>query len=683
MLALAAAVLCWPLAAGAAPPPADGQLDLASQATARIDGAAAGALAGWSVAGAGDVNGDGRADVIVSAPGGVPSAYVVFGRAAGGVIPLGSLGVGGFQIVGGSGVAVAGAGDVNGDGRSDVIVGFESGGGPAQPGSAFVVFGKTTGTTVNLGALGADGFRIDGAAGDHAGAAVAGVGDMNGDGLSEVVVGAPLADNGGTDRPGGTRIAAPDAGAAYIVFGKATTDSVTLGAGGGAAFAVVEGAAEGNRAGSSVGRAGDVNGDGRNDVVVGSPGANGAAGSAAVVFGVPTGTRVGLEALGARGFVMAGAAAGDGAGTSVAGVGDVDGNGVPDVVVGAPFADNNGRGGSGSAYIVLARAGGSSVNLGALGVGDVRLDGAASGHAAGFAVAGPGDVSGDGRTDVLLGALFASNRGRTNAGSSYVVYGKPAASVVDLSVLSTQGLLIDGAVAGDQSGHSLAGAGDFNGDGTLDVIIGARLADNPPGTDSGSAFVVNGYLIPAPPPPPPPPVPPPAPVPPPPPPPCGDCDGDGYLATVDCNEANATIHPGAVDVPGNAVDEDCTGGPAPYPRLDSTITYSFSYRGRNTVITELLLRTARAGSTIRMTCTGRGCRFKSKTRKVAKDARRVDLSSLLRTSRLRPGARLEVRVTKRATVGIMRRLTMRVRRRPTQADLCLPPGTSKPTRCPL
>jgi hypothetical protein len=192
--------------------------------------------------------------------------------------------------------------------------------------------------------------------------------------------------------------------------------------------------------------------------------------------------------------------------------------------------------------------------------------------------------------------------------------------------------------------------------------------------------VVNGFVTP---PPPPPPAPPPAPVPPPPPAPCSDCDADGYLAIVDCDEANAAIHPGAVDTPGNKVDEDCSGSPAPYPRLDSTITYSFSYRGRNTVITELLLRTARAGSTIRMTCTGRGCRFKSKTRKVGKDARRVDLSSLVRTSRLRPGARLEVRVTKRATVGIMRRLTMRARRRPIQADLCLPPGTTKPARCPL
>jgi hypothetical protein len=251
---------------------------------------------------------------------------------------------------------------------------------------------------------------------------------------------------------------------------------------------------------------------------------------------------------------------------------------------------------------------------------------------------------------------------------------------VDLAALGARGLRIDGAAPIDQAGYALAGAGDFTGDRSSDVLVGSPFSDNGPGSNSGSAFVVNGFNPPplAPPPPPvPPAAPPPAPVP------CTDCDGDGYLATVDCNEANAAIHPGAVDVPGNKVDEDCNGRAAPYPLLDSSIIYAYAYRGRRTTITDLFVRRARAGSTIRITCTGPGCPARPTVRKVAKDARKIDLARFVRKRTLRPPARLEIRVTKRATIGIVKRLTVRAGQRPTQADLCLRPGAAKPTRCPL
>jgi hypothetical protein len=181
------------------------------------------------------------------------------------------------------------------------------------------------------------------------------------------------------------------------------------------------------------------------------------------------------------------------------------------------------------------------------------------------------------------------------------------------------------------------------------------------------------------------PPPPPLPKPPPPPPPsgCSDCDGDGYPASVDCNDRLAAVNPGAADIPGNALDEDCSGSAAPFEPLDSTIRYDFRFSPRNTVFTELIVKTARAGSTYRMKCSGRGCRFKTKTGIDKKDARRLNLLPIMRGAKLRPGARLEIRVTRPAMIGIVRRFVVRSNKSPTLVELCLTPGTSRPTRCEL
>jgi FG-GAP repeat len=466
----------------------------------RIQGATAGSNAGVSVAGAGDVNGDGRPDLLVGAHfagnrgrARAGSVYVVFGRTGLRTIDLAVIGESGFRIDGAAagdlaGWSVAGAGDVNGDGRGDVLVGAPEAGNDAgaDSGSAFVVFGRNGAGTVDLAALGKDGFRIVGASSDDdAGTSVAGAGDVNGDGQADVLVGARFAGNNGR----------AFSGSAYVVFGRAASGAVDLAALGNAGFRI-DGAAASDLAGWSVARAGDVNGDGRGDLLVGARfagnNARAASGAAYVVFGRARPMTVDLAALGDGGFRIDGAAAGDLAGGSVAGVGDLNDDGRADVVVGARGADNNDRPGSGSAYVVFGKSTRTRVDLANLGSNGFRIDGAAVGDRAGYSVAGPGDVNGDGRPDVLVGAHYADAEDREDAGTTYVVFGTAKVKNVDLAGLRQAGFRVYGAVAGDGVGWSVAGAGDVNGDGRVDVLVGAPDADDNARNASGSAYLVYG-----------------------------------------------------------------------------------------------------------------------------------------------------------------------------------------------
>ncbi|MFN8123634.1 MAG: putative Ig domain-containing protein [Thermoleophilia bacterium] len=446
-VAVLAAVLCASTPAAGALPQQSGSVDLLTEANVRIDGAVAGDETGAASAAAGDVNGDGLADVIVGAGqaghngrAASGSAYVVFGSATPVDVDLANPGAAGFRIDGAAagdvaGYSVGGAGDLNGDGFDDVVVGapFADAAGRTDAGAAYVVFGSAAPADVDLAALGAAGFRIDGAAsGEQAGRAVAAAGDVNADGLADAVLGAPLADPAGRT----------DAGSAYVVFGSATPSDVDLAAPGARGFRM-DGGTPGEAAGVSVAGAGDVNGDGRADVVAGAPQAsrNGRvlSGSAYVVFGSATPSDVDLAAPAGAAFRIDGAAGDDQAGIRVAGAGDVNGDGRDDVVLSAIQASNNGRYHSGSAYVVFGAAAPSGVDLASPGAAGLRIDGAAMLHAAGLSVAGPGDVNGDGRADVLVAAPYAGNRGRSGSGSVYVAYGFGSPSVAYGALSGTAG----------------------------------------------------------------------------------------------------------------------------------------------------------------------------------------------------------------------------------------------------
>jgi len=217
-----------------------------------------------------------------------------------------------------------------------------------------VVFGRTGGFAANLNLStlnGTTGFRIIGASNNNFGQSVSVAGDVNGDGIDDLIIGEDYADFGGTN-----------SGAAYVVFGKvggfgATLDVSTLT---GANGFRLTGVAADDFAGYSVSGAGDINGDGFADLIVGAFNAdpNGSqSGAAYVVFGKAGGfdATLNLSGLtGANGFRIAGGAAGDNAGFSVSAAGDVNGDGIDDLIVGAQMADVNGSN-SGAAYVIYGK----------------------------------------------------------------------------------------------------------------------------------------------------------------------------------------------------------------------------------------------------------------------------------------------------------------------------------------
>lgn len=381
-----------------------------------------------------------------------------------------------------SGTSVSSAGDVNGDGIDDLLIGAddEDPNGRSSAGSAFVVFGSASPANAALGALGARGFRIDGAvAGDRLGSGVAAAGDVNGDGRDDLLVGAYAAD--------------AFRGRAYVVFGKADAAAVDTAALGDKGFQI-DGQATNDWLGLALAGGRDVNGDGRDDIVVGAfradNNARSKSGSAYVIFGRSATTTIDTASLGSAGYRIdgPGASVNGAAANAVALPGDMNGDGRSEVAVGVPFLSS-----AGAAYVVFGKASTTAVDLAAVGSAGYKISGAA-GDNLGTGLESPGDTNGDGRADLLLEANLADNNGRTDSGSAYILRGKADANPVSLStfVADGAGLRIDGAVSGLQAGRSLAAPGDVNGDGRGDLVLGTYGADVPGRLGAGLVYVVYG-----------------------------------------------------------------------------------------------------------------------------------------------------------------------------------------------
>lgn len=398
-----------------------------------------------------------------------------------------------------SGVSVASAGDVNGDGLDDLIVGgFNSNPSAGDWASrSYVVFGQTATTAINLSAItaGTGGFVINGDVTNNlGGVSVASAGDVNADGLADLIVG----DTGGVDT------ALDTGGHSYVIFGKTDTTAVNLSSLGSGGF-TINGQATGDQSGISVASAGDVNGDGLSDVLVGAfqsdPTAGTDAGRSYVVFGKANATAVNLSsvAVGSGGFVINGQSANDLSGISVASAGDVNGDGLADLIVGAFQSDPAAVTDAGRSYVVFGKADTTAVNLSAIApatgtpVGGFVINGQSANDLSGYSVASAGDVNADGLADLIVGAFQSDPTAGTDAGRSYVIFGKTGTTAVNLSTLGTGGFVINGQSANDGSGISVASAGDFNGDGLADLLIGASQA-TPSSTraSAGRTYLVFG-----------------------------------------------------------------------------------------------------------------------------------------------------------------------------------------------
>ena len=419
----------------------------------------AGARYGGSVATAGDVNGDGYADVIIGAFGlddgqvDEGRAYVYYGSATG-LRPGPAWTAESDQTGALFGYSVAGAGDVNGDGFGDVIVGaYRFGNGQAGEGRASVFHGASNGLAV-AGAWTAETNQAH----SHMGFSVASAGDVNGDGYGDVIVGAPWYDNGEFDE-----------GRAFVYHGSPA-----------GLVPAAAWTAECNQDSAlfaySVASAGDVNGDGYSDVIVGAyqyDNGERDEGRAYLYLGSPAGLSLAPAWTAESNQVDARF------GYSVAPAGDVNGDGFGDVIIGAHRYDN-GQIDEGRAYVYL----GSAAGLGASPAWSA--EGNQGGANFGSSVAGAGDVNGDGYADVIVGA-HRYDHGEINEGRAYVFHGSAS------GLGSTPAWTAESDQADAFFGFSVASAGDVNGDGYSDVIVGAYLYDHGE-IDEGRAYVYHGSV---------------------------------------------------------------------------------------------------------------------------------------------------------------------------------------------
>lgn len=426
-----------------------------------------------------------------------------------------SNGLTGFALQGettgdNSGLSVSTAGDINGDGLSDVVVGAPY---PLSGrGKTYVVFGSENETTWGSGVLnlnnvtdGQQGFALRGEnSNDYSGVSVSSAGDINGDGLSDLIISASAA--------------GAFTGETYVVFGSRNTTAWGNGTlylsnlrDGQHGFVLLGEAVGDNSGRFSMTTTGDINGDGLSDIIIASrnatPPGKTSAGKSYVIFGSRNSSAWGSGVLnlpplmdGQRGFVLQGEAAGDNSGTAIC-LADINGDGLSDLIVGAYRASPITGLYAGKIYVIFGSRNSSTWGTGILDLGNLTdgqrgfaLLGETANDNTGCSVSAA-DINGDGLSDLIIGALTTS----TYTGKTYVIFGSRNNSVWGTGTLSLsnfrdgqRGFVLQGETPGDTSGVSVGTLGDINGDGTSELIIGAYTATPPGKISAGKSYIVFG-----------------------------------------------------------------------------------------------------------------------------------------------------------------------------------------------
>ena len=422
---------------------------------------------GSNVSAAGDVNGDGYSDVLVSAPyfdGGQTDEGIVylFGGAVNGLKPTAFASIEGNQDSALFGSSTSTAGDVNGDGKCDIIIGAPLyNNGQNNEGRAYIYLGSVVMPYLTFSSS-VESDQADA----NFGTSVSTAGDVNGDGYSDVLVGADYYDNGQTDE-----------GKVFVYYGSSSGIS-------GTANWTTESNQTSAQMGNAVSTAGDVNGDGYSDVLVGSSyydngntdegRVNLYYGSANGLSATPNWTGESDQNSGRFGF-------------SLSTAGDVNGDGFADILVGAVLY-NNGNSNEGVIFLWNGSTTGPISN-GTPSNANWYAESNQGFAQLGWSVSTAGDVNGDGYSDIIAGARLYDN-GEANEGGAFCWYGSPSGLGAN-GTPSNADWSAEGNQAAANFGISVSAAGDVNGDGYSDVIVGAQGYDNG-FTDNGQVFVYHG-----------------------------------------------------------------------------------------------------------------------------------------------------------------------------------------------
>jgi hypothetical protein len=429
-------------------------------------------LAGFPLAGVGDVNGDGYDDILIGAnynsEGGKLRAgqvYLIFGRpsnwSSGINLKDADASFVGENAEDWAGTDIAGAGDVNNDSYDDILISsWRCDDGGKDKGQTYLIFGKPSGWSMDINLKDSDASFIGEFEGDCSGDGIAGVGDVNADGYDDFLIGSA----GNSDFGFWS-------GQTYLIFGKANgwSNDTNLSK----ADASFYGERAGSNLGFSLNGVGDVNGDGIDDMLIGAPydddvGLN--AGQAYLIFGKTSGWSM-YTSISTADASFRGENGTDVCAWEVAGAGDVNADGFDDILISANGSDA-GDFDTGQVYLIFGKDSGwlmdtpiSSANGSFIGE---NVD-----DQVGYSIAGAGDVNRDGFDDILIGTRF-NDSGGNKSGQAYLILGRSSGWGKHVNISNANASFI-GEAAGDEASYPVVGAGDVNGDGYDDILLGAHM----------------------------------------------------------------------------------------------------------------------------------------------------------------------------------------------------------------